>query len=164
MIGEGIITDEAREKDHAARALRDRRRPGAQRTVQSHKTERRRFSRSGDTVCLQWTTREQVRTAYIVQQLRRQRDRDETRIRIDTQRRQQDAVRILAEAAGELVRRLEVEERRNRKNIDPTLMNTELTSLKMTWPEVWVNTFNVLILLLSLVLWWWLQEVFQIGR
>ena len=112
----------------------------SQETEQNHKTNRRCFSSNdaGSQILTTGTPQEedgaieqrwrcangeQMRTAIAVQQLRRQMDKTiakEERIRMDTQRRQQDAVRLLAEAAGELVRRLDVEECPTKQKLSST--------------------------------------------
>ena len=59
--------------------------------------------------------KEQVKVAYLVARVRRRREAilaKDAQVRIDTQRRRQDAVRVLAEAACELQRRLDLEGRR----------------------------------------------------
>ncbi len=66
---------------------------------------------------------ERAKGAYLAAWLRRHREATiqakDANVRIDTQRRQQDAVRVLAEAACELRRRLDLEEQRTRGDLIP---------------------------------------------
>ena len=128
---------------------------------------------------------------YLISWLHRRREEiiaEDANLRIDTQRRQQDGVRVLAEAACELRRRLDLGERRTRGDPIPCRAEPEIEvetetrehieasgkgvtevyvyALKVSAREstrIWGQTTHrntqLFMLLMCLIPWWWRNPV-----